>query len=43
MDELLLHENETLSAAKESHYNVKSDFDENEIYHIENTSLEDTK
>ena len=43
MDKILLHENEKLSAAKEAHEKVESDFDENELYHIENMSLEDTK
>ena len=28
---------------KESHENVESDFDEKEMYHIDNMSLEDTK
>ena len=33
VDEILLHENE----------NIESDFDDKELYHIDNMSLEDTK
>ena len=43
MDEILTHENEKVSAVKESPENFESDFDENELYHIENMSLEYTK
>ena len=37
--EILLHENQRVSADKEAHANVESDFDENKIYQIENISL----
>ena len=43
MNEILLRENEKVSAVKESPANIESDFDKNELYHIENMSLEDTK
>ena len=39
----MLHENEKVSAKKKEHENVDSDFDNNELYHIENMSLEDNK
>ena len=32
VDEIMPHENEKVSAAKEAHGNIQSDFDENEIY-----------
>ena len=40
VDEILLHKNEKLSAMKESNKNIKSYFDENKLYHIDNMSLE---
>ena len=43
VDEILLHENEKVSAAREAHENVDSDFDDNKIYQIDNMSLEETK
>ena len=39
----MLQESERVSATKEEHEKVESNFDDNEIYQIENTSLEDTK
>ena len=32
-----------MSAEEEAHENIEYDFDENELYQIENMSLEDTK
>ena len=43
MDEILLHENKKVITAKEAPENIQSDFDENNLYQIENMSLEDTK
>ena len=43
MDEILLHENQKLSAEKEAHENTGSKFDENELYHIGIMSIEYTK
>ena len=43
MDEILLQENQKVCAEKESHENVKSYFDENELYKIDNVILNDTK
>ena len=34
---------EKVSAVKEAAENFVSDFDDNELYHIDNTGLEDTK
>ena len=42
MDEILLHENKKVITAKEAPENIQSDFDENNLYQIENMSLEDT-
>ena len=41
--EILLHENQKVSATKEAPGNVEYDFDDNKLYQIENMSLEDTK
>ena len=38
-DEILLHETQKVSAEEESHENIDSDFDENELYQIDNMSL----
>ena len=38
-----MNENQKVSAEKESPEHIESDFDENELYHIDNISLEDTK
>ena len=38
-----MRENEKVSATKEAHENVESDFDDNKIYQIYNMSLEETK
>ena len=38
--EILLQEKLKLSAEEEAHENIESNFDENELYHINNTSLE---
>ena len=38
--EILLQEKLKLSAEEEAHENIESNFDENEIYHINKTSLE---
>ena len=43
VDEILPHENEKLSAAKEPPKHAESDFDENELYYIDTMSLENTK
>ena len=43
VDEILLHENEKLSAVKEAPETFNSNFDENKLYHIDNISLEETK
>ena len=43
MDEILLHENEKMSAVKEAPEDVEHDFYENKIYQIENISLENTE
>ena len=43
MDEILLHENQKLSPANEAPENIESDLDGNEIYHIENISLDGIK
>ena len=42
-DEILLHKNQKVSAKKEGHENVESNFDENKLYQIDNMSLDDTK
>ena len=41
--EILMHENQKVSAEKEAHKNIQSEFDENNIYQIDNMSLEYTK
>ena len=43
VDEILLHENQKLSAEKGEHENIESDFEESKLYQIDNMSLEDTK
>ena len=43
MDEILLHENQMVSSEKEAPENIECDFYDNEIYQVENMSLEDTK
>ena len=43
VDEILLHENEKVSANKEAHENIESDFDEIKLYQIDNMSLDDTQ
>ena len=39
VDEILLQENQKLSAAKEENENIESDFDVNKLYHTKNMSL----
>ena len=43
MDESLLHKNKKLSAEKEAPEHIESNFYENKLYHIDNTSLEESK
>ena len=43
VDEILLHKNQKVHADKESPENVGSEFDENKLYQIDNTSIENTK
>ena len=43
MDEILLHEIQKLSVAKEAPELLEYDYDENELYQVENMSLEETK
>ena len=43
VDEILLHENQEVSYAKEAHENVEYDFDENELYQVDHMSLENIK
>ena len=43
MDEFLILENQKVSYEKEEHDNDESEFDGNELYQMENTSLEDKK
>ena len=42
-EDFLLHEIQKVIVAREAPENFESDFDKNELYHIENMSLEDTK
>ena len=43
LDESLRHENQKVSASNKAPEHIESDFDENELYQIDNMSLEDTK
>ena len=43
VDEILLHENQKVSAEKEAHENIESDFYENKTNWIDNMSLDDKK
>ena len=43
MDKILLHENQKLGTAKEAPENIESGFDDNELYHILNVSLDEIK
>ena len=43
MDEILLQKNNKVSAEDESHENIESYLDENDLYHIYNISLDDKK
>ena len=43
MDEILLHENNKVSAEEKLHENIESNIDENDLYHIEKISLGDKK
>ena len=38
-----MQENQTVGAEKGEYENIESDFDESELYQIENMSLDDTK
>ena len=42
-DEILLHENQKLSAAKKASENIESNLDENKLYQIDNMILDDIK
>ena len=42
-DEILLNENQKVSAEKGSHESIVYNFDESELYHINKMSLDDTK
>ena len=42
MNEILLHENQKVSAEREEHEKVESYFDAIKLYHIDNMKLEDT-
>ena len=42
VDEILLKEKRKVSAEREAPENIESHFDENEMYQIDNMSLEDT-
>ena len=39
MAEILLNENQKVSAEKEAHENIESNFDESELYQIDNMSI----
>ena len=43
MDEIILKENNKVSAEEEAHENTESDFDENDLYQIDNMSLDEKK
>ena len=43
MDEILLHETQKVNSVKEAPEFLESDYDENELYQVENMSLEETK
>ena len=43
VNEILLYENQKASAEKRARENNESDFDESELYQIDNMSLDDTK
>ena len=43
MDEILLHETQIVSAAKEAPDFLESDYDENKLYQVENMILEETQ
>ena len=43
MDEILPQYNNKVSAEAEAHENIESDLDENDIYNIDNISLDDRK
>ena len=40
LDEIILHENKKLSVEDELHGNIYSEIDENDIYEIDNMSLD---
>ena len=43
VDEIILQENNIVSAEAEAHENIESELDENDIYHIDSMSLDDRK
>ena len=43
MDEIVPKENNRLSAEEEAHENIESELDKNNLYHIDNMSLDDKK
>ena len=43
VDEILLEEDNKVSAEEEAQENIESDFNENDLYHIDNMSLDDKK
>ena len=40
VDEILLHETQKISSAREAHEFWDSDYDDNKIYQVERTSIE---
>ena len=43
MDEIFRQENNKVSAESEAHKNIESDIDENDLYQIDNMSLDDKR
>ena len=43
MDEIFLQGNNKVSDEEEAHENIESDFDEKDIYQVDNTNLDDKK
>ena len=43
MDEILLQENNKVSDESRAHKNIESELDENYIYQIDNTSIDENK
>ena len=43
MDEILVQEDNTLSSEEDAHENIEQNFDDNNLYQIDNMNIDDKK